>query len=265
MQADQKNRSKPGGPPFTPWQWRMRYLYAPVSFLVYLPLVGVFTAFGGIVGLTLSVISLRPMDFIGICWGRLLCWLNSTWVSRRGLENLAPGQSYVIMCNHQSHFDILVMYGFWPRPFKWVMKEELRKVPFIGSFCARARHVFVDRRDREKSIANLNAAKAWITDGTSILFFPEGTRSRDGRMQSYKKGGFIMALDMGLPILPVSISGTYKLMPRNHLWVFPGKAVVTVHKPIDVSNHTPETRQQLMAEVRTSIRSGLPEWERGEE
>lgn len=265
MCSEKRLISKSGGPPLTSNEWMLRYLYIPYTWLVFIPLVGFFTALGGILGLAASHVSLRPMDFIGIAWGRILCWCNFTRISLVGLENLDPTRSYVIMCNHQSHFDILAMYGYWPQPFKWVMKQELRRIPLLGAFCERAKHVYVDRRNREKAIASLNAAKAWIKDGTSILFFPEGTRSRDGRVQPFKKGGFVMALDMGLPILPVSISGTHRVLPGKQLWLFPGKGTIRVHKPIDVTQYSQESREQLMADVRKVIREGLTDWEKGEE
>jgi len=169
------------------------------------------------------------------------------------------------MSNHQSHFDILAFYGHWGRQFRWVMKEELRKAPGIGWYCSAGGHVFIDRSSREKAIESLKNAGPLLEGGISVVFFPEGTRSDSGRMLPLKKGGFMTALQMGLPILPVTISGSRRVLPNRTLKLLPGKINISIHPPIDTSSYNESSREELMEEVRKVIASGLSAWERGPE
>jgi 1-acyl-sn-glycerol-3-phosphate acyltransferase len=243
----------------------LRWLWAPWTYLVYIPYLAISTLVFGIIAVFITVFSARLAFHMGTLWAWLLCVLNFTWVSVRGREHMRPGQSYVIMCNHQSQFDILSFYGHWRRQFRWVMKEELKKVPGLGWYCAAGGHVFIDRSNREKAIESLNRARPLLTNGISVVFFPEGTRSNDGRLLPFKKGGFIMAQDLGLPILPVSISGSRHVLPNRTLKLLPGRIRIRIHEPIDVSQHTEEDRDRLVAKTRARISSGLTQWEQGDD
>jgi 1-acyl-sn-glycerol-3-phosphate acyltransferase len=243
----------------------LRLLYMPYTYLVYLPFLGVFTVVCGSIAVAICALSPRAAFHMGTFWAWTLCHVNPVWVSFRGRKNAAKGQSYVVMINHQSHFDILAFYGHWGRQFRWVMKEELRKAPGLGWYCAAGGHVFIDRSSREKAIQSLKDAKSRMVGGVSVVFFPEGTRSRDGRMQKFKKGGFMTALDMRLPILPVSISNSRHVLPDRTLKLLPGKINITVHPPIDTIAYGLDGRERLMEDVRKVIASGLTAWERGEE
>jgi len=205
----------------------------------------------------------RYVFWVGSAWARVLCWANFTRVTVEGWEHVQPGASYVVMANHQSHFDILAIYGHWRRQFRWVMKLALRRVPFLGPACDRVGHVFIDRSDRARAIDSLAKAKDRIVDGVSILFFPEGTRSPDGRLRLFKKGGFVMARDMGLEILPVSITGSYRVLPKGTLSLLPGHIRVTIHPPLDPAVHGDDS-DALIAAVGATIRSGLSEWEQNQ-
>ncbi len=241
----------------------LRRVYAPYTWLIYIPFLGVWTAVCGTVAMLLSLILPRHAFWTGTVWARVLCWANFTRVTLHGGENIRPGISYVVMANHQSNFDVLAMYGNWRHQFRWVMKHSLRKVPFLGPACDRVGHVFIDRRDRARALASLAEARSRISDGVSILFFPEGTRSDDGRLRTFKKGGFHMARDMGLEILPVSITGSYRVLPQGTLSLLPGHIHITIHAPIDPGQYRddPDT---LSAAVRASITTGLSPWERNE-
>ncbi len=241
----------------------LRWCYAPFTWLVYIPFLGVWTAIMGSVAMLLSRLTPQSAFWTGTVWARVLCWANFTRVTVDGWENLQPGTSYVIMANHQSHFDVLAIYGHWRHQFRWVMKQSLRKKPFLGPACDRVGHVFIDRRDRGSALASLKEAGERIRDGISILFFPEGTRSADGRLRDFKKGGFIMAGDMGLELLPVSITGSYKVLPKGTLSLLPGHIRITIHAPVDPRIHG-DDRAALISAVRAPIISGLSEWERNE-
>lgn len=240
----------------------LRWLYFPWEWLVFIPFLAASTILWGCLAVATAFLSRRLSFHCGTVWAWCLCKANFTFVRVAGREHLRPGQSYVIMANHQSHFDILTVYGHWRRQFRWVMKQELRRVPGIGFGCAAVGHIFIDRSDREKAIASLKAALPLLAGGISIMFFPEGTRSRDGRLGEFKKGGFMVALDAGLPILPVSISGTRHLLPSGTLKLLPGRVRIQIHPPIDVSRYTVEDRERLMDDVARAIEAGLSPWER---
>ncbi len=243
----------------------LRLLYLPWAWGVFVPWLAVSTVSFGAAAVGLCKVSPRLAFHIGTLWSWLLCRANFTRVSVRGRENAVPGQAYVVMSNHQSHFDVLALYGHWGRQFRWVMKEELRRVPGIGWYTAAGGHVFIDRSDRQKAIESLRAAGPRLAaEGISVVFFPEGSRSQDGRLKPFKKGGFRMAEDLDLPVLPVSISGSRHVLPGKTLRLLPGHIRITFHEPIAPGDYGPERREELVAAVRERIASGLTPYERGE-
>jgi 1-acyl-sn-glycerol-3-phosphate acyltransferase len=243
----------------------LRWLYLPYTGCVFLPVLGVSTVAMGSAAMAIAKFSPRAAFHFGTVWAWCLCRLNLTRVRVQGRENAQPGQSYVIMSNHQSHFDVLAFYGHWGRQFRWVMKEELRKVPGIGWYCSAGGHIFLDRSSREAAIRSLRDARSLLEGGISVMIFPEGTRSRDGRLGTMKKGGFMMALDLDLPILPVSISGSRHVLPGRSMRLLPGSIRIKIHPPIDPADYGREGRAALMADVRRAIAFGLSPWERGAE
>jgi 1-acyl-sn-glycerol-3-phosphate acyltransferase len=187
--------------------------------------------------------------------------LNFTRVSTRGAEHVERGRAYIVMSNHQSQFDVLATASRSPVPVRWVMKEELRRVPILGPACAKVGMVFIDRRDRGRAIASLRApsTRAMVGRGISLFFFPEGTRSSDGQLGSFKKGGFMAALELGLPILPMTISGSGRVLPARGLRILPGSITLTIHPPVMASDYGLERRDELMRDVRAAIAAGLRE------
>ncbi len=235
----------------------LRALYRVYVICVFAPLLGLSTIFfGTLAALLVTVLSPSTVSFLcGRSWARLNSALTPMWVRVTGRRNVSPGQSYVVVSNHLSHYDIFVLYGWLGIDFRWVMKQELRKTPFIGIACEQLGHIFIDRNHREAALASIDRAKSRIVDGTSVLFFPEGTRSRDGNLQPFKKGAFMLALDIGLPILPVTISGTREILPPCTSRLFPGRAGLRIHEPIDTSRFSAGTLSDLMAVARERILS----------
>lgn len=235
-------------------------LYQPYKWLIFIPYLTCSTIFFGFLTvLLLPVTSPRITSFIcGKIWSRLNGYMTPICVKVSGNENIDDSQSYVIVSNHQSQYDIFVLYGWLKVDFKWVMKQELRKVPGIGIGCEKVGHIFIDRSDHERALASLNEAKKKIVNGTSVIFFPEGTRSRDGVMKPFKKGAFKMALDLGLPVLPVTIINTRKILPPGTMKLFPGKARLIIHEPVSVAGYNDDNIQELMDKVHSVIGSALP-------
>lgn len=227
------------------------------SWFIFLPLVIASTLFFGLVCVML-------LPFLGpdrvarlsaVPWARVGLLLSGVHVDIQGRGNLRPGQSYVIVANHLSQFDIWVLYGYLGVDFRWVMKQELRRVPVIGYCCARLGHVFINRRDRQSAIASLDQAKRQLVGGTSILFFPEGTRSRSGELQPFKKGAFRMAQDLGLPLLPVTLSGTREILPPDTLRMHPGTVGLTLHAPVLVGGADEAALEDAQRQCRAAIAS----------
>jgi 1-acyl-sn-glycerol-3-phosphate acyltransferase len=234
-----------------------RLLYKPYAVLVFTPFLAVSTLFWGTMAWAIARFHPHLAFHCGTAWAWCLCRANFTPVTVEGREHVAPDQSYIIMANHQSHFDALAFYGHWGRQFRWVMKQELRKVPGLGPACEAIGHIYIDRSDHEKAIASLKAASDRLEPGVSVLFFPEGSRTRDGQLGEFKKGGFVMAQQTGLPILPVTITGSRQILPSKSLTLLPGRIRITVHAPIETSSYGPDDRERLMQDVRATIASSL--------
>lgn len=229
--------------------WRI--LYQPYKWLILFPVFVVSTIFfGGLAVVLCTFLPPRiPSYLCGATWARLNGWITPIFVRVTGREFIDRRRSYVVISNHQSQYDIFVLYGWLGIDFKWVMKIELRKLPFIGVSCERLGHIFIDRSDRNAAIRTINTAKEKISGGTSVLFFPEGTRSRSGDLGAFKKGAFKMALDLGLPILPITIRGTRAILPPDTLDIFPGRVDLIIHPPIDIGGYGEENVKELIERV----------------
>ena len=178
----------------------------------------------------------------------------------RGLEHATAGESFVLMSNHQSLYDVPVIYQSLHRRIRMVAKQELFRVPIWGRAMRRAGFIALDRQSRDKSRQTLLASADELHTGTSIWIAPEGTRSPDGRLGEFRKGGFHLALRSGCRILPISIAGTRAVLPAKGAHVTDGCVVqVTIHPPIDPAPFGEARRDELIAAVRHAIASGLPE------
>jgi 1-acyl-sn-glycerol-3-phosphate acyltransferase len=238
----------------------VRLAYQPYKWLVFIPLCFISVIAFGSVAIALSgIIGQKWASRIGgVWWGRFNCLMTPIIFSVEGRENIDVNQSYVIVANHKSIYDIFLLYGWLGIDFKWVMKQELRHAPILGFACDRIGHIFIDRSNSKAAVESIKAAKEKVVNGTSVLFFPEGTRSDKPELLPFKKGAFRMALDLDLPVLPISIIGTEKILPTKTLDIFPGKAKLVIHPPIDVSSYNEQTCGSLAARAQAEIASALP-------
>ena len=193
----------------------------------------------------------------GMVWARITCYLALVRVRVSGRENYDHGQSYIFVANHQSIFDIFLIYGWLDSKFKWIMKKELRKIPFVGKACECAGHIFIDRSSAMKAHKSMVKAEERLRNGVSVVIFPEGTRTRDGNVGRFKRGAFAIAADLHLPVVPITIKGAYETMPYHALYVRPGVIEMKIHKPIDTSAVTHENIGELIAEAHEAIAAGL--------
>jgi len=233
------------------------WLYQVYAWLVFLPLVIILTLLFST--LTIIFASLVNPEWasrvFAATWGKTLALLTPIRVTVEGADNAQRDQSYVVTINHQSQYDILVVYGWLKLDLKWVIKQELRKMPGIGLGCEKAGHIFVDRRNPKQASRAIRAALARLGNGVGILFFPEGTRSLDGRLLEFKKGAFRLSQDQGIPILPVTLVGTRDVLPARSLLPFPGSVRMIIHPAIMPRDKTVE---ELIDETRRAIASALP-------
>ena len=193
-------------------------------------------------------------------WARITCWLSLCRVNSSGHENLDENTSYVFIANHQGAFDIFLIYGFLNQNIKWVQKASLRKVPFAGKASEIAGHVFVDNTSIASRRDTIIKAKKEIVGGVSMMMFPEGSRSKDGKMQPFRRGAYRVAMDMGLPIVPITINGPFDVLRVKSMKLNPGKLELIIHKPIPTANLEQKDLRALMNQTKEIIYSGL--WEK---
>ena len=190
-------------------------------------------------------------------WSRAFFYLLFIPARVTGLENINSHTSYVFVANHQSMADVFLIYGWLPVIFKWLMKAELRKVPFIGSGCKAAGHIFVKRGNTAAAVQSLKEAERVLHDGICTVIFPEGTRSADGQVGRFKRGALQIALDLKLPIVPISLSGCYEVMNKHEFFAHYHPVHMHIGKPIDISILAEEDVQQAIEQLREAVIAGI--------
>ncbi|MEK7841164.1 MAG: lysophospholipid acyltransferase family protein [Deltaproteobacteria bacterium] len=191
---------------------------------------------------------------IGALWSRILLFLSGVTVEIKGAENLLQDRPQILASNHRGAFDILALQGFIPIQFRWVAKKSLFKIPIIGWSMSLAGYVSIDREKAGSAYKSIERAAEKVKKGASVLIFPEGTRSAAGSLLPFKRGGFLLAIKSGVPIVPVSIRGTENLMKKESILIRPGAVKVVIGKPIPVSD---ADEKLLMEMVRKAIEEGL--------
>ena len=236
------------------------FLYRLYQLFIVLPLFIVLS----IITATVTVVGCRLGNghfwgyYPGKIWARITCYLLFLPVHVEGRENLDPKQSYVFVANHQGAFDIFLIYGFLNRNFKWMMKKSLRKVPFLGVACEYAHHIYVDRSGASKIRKTYDNAREILREGMSLVVFPEGARTFTGHMGKFRRGAFMLASELQLPVCPLTINGSFNVKPRtkDFFWVFWHPMSLTIHKPIPYKPNDDHERE-MMAESYDAVMSGL--------
>jgi 1-acyl-sn-glycerol-3-phosphate acyltransferase len=209
---------------------------------------------------SLAALMVRLFDSTGDAVIHLARWWSRGITRLAGVEievetcvPLDPDRPYVFMSNHLSTVDIWAAFVAIPIPVRMIAKKQLGRIPLFGWAMRAGRFIFIDRQNPAAARRSIERAKERIHDGTSVLIFPEGTRSRDGKLGAFKKGGFHLAIDAGVPIVPVAMQGTRELMPRGSLLLRPGRVRVIVGAPIPTEGLTAEDRDALLDRVRAAI------------
>ena len=216
-----------------------------------IPLIYLYTIVLATISLTLSFFDTggRKQHWCAQTWCKLISVTAGAEVRAHGLENIEPGVSYVFLSSHQSYMDIAAMLGYLPAQLRIAAKKSLFKIPFMGWHLARAGHIPIDRRSRENAIAELSKAANYLQDGVCVFIYPEGTRSRDGHLQPFKKGGFKLALQAGVPIIPVTIIGSRQVLPVDSIIFRPGPVEMRVDAPLPTKGLTEDDLDELMRRV----------------
>lgn len=244
----------------------MKYLYRIYQLFIAAPVILVATI---ITAVTVTIGCMLGNGhfwgyYPGRWWGWVIIRVLLLPVKVEGRENLQSGQSYVFVSNHQGAFDIFLIYGFLQRNFKWMMKRQIRNIPLVGLACEASHQIFVDKRGPSKIKETYTKARATLKDGMSLVVFPEGSRSFTGHMGVFRRGAFMLADELHLPVAPLTINGSFNVMPRMRDMHFVNwhPLTLTIHKPIAPVGQGADNIKHLEQESYQVVMSGLvPEYQ----
>ena len=180
-------------------------------------------------------------------WARILLRLADIRVRVTGMEHLDPQATYVFAGNHSSQLDIYSFQACFPHDFRWIAKKELFKIPIFGPAMRKVGFISIDRSHGRKALKSLNLAAKRIASGSSVLIFPEGTRSKNGRLHPFKAGAILLAIRSGVPLVPIGFNNTSRLLPKGKLLPESGEIIIRIGRPIPTEGYTPRDKQTLAA------------------
>ena len=228
----------------------IRTLWAALNLVVVTAVLAIIV----IIAALLRVRNYAVYDWAARTWAARMLRVSGAELEVEGLENVRADEPQIFVANHVSWHDVFALAVAIPKRYRFVAKKELARIPLFGPAWKAAGHVSVDRSDRAAAIRSLNEAGRLLReDNSSVVIFAEGTRSRDGRLQPFKKGAFMLALHTGVDIVPVAILGTRHILPKGAWRVRPGRIIVRFGEPVRVANYTEETRDALIEDVRGRI------------
>lgn len=241
----------------------MKFIYRIYQLFVALPvllLATIFTALVTILGSTLGSAHFWGY-YPAMVWSRLMCWVMLLPVKVYGRENLQKGTSYVFVANHQGPYDIYLIYGFLGRSFKWMMKKSLSRIPLVGKACVSAGHIMVDKSSPKAVQRTYEQGRRVLCGGTSLVVFPEGSRTFTGHMGVFRRGAFQLADELQLPVVPVTINGSFDVLSRQQgFWFLTWHPLsLTIHKPIPPKESGAENIKHTLQQSYEQIMSALPE------
>lgn len=235
------------------------FFYRLYQFVVMMPVLLVATILTASLTIIFSMFGLgRPMGYyVPMVWARLFCIMTLVKVTVKGRERINKGQSYVFVANHQGAYDIFSIYGYLGHNFRWMMKKSLEKIPLVGYSCKVSGHIMVDKSSAGAVKRTLQTAEKQLAGGMSVVVFPEGARTPDGVMHAFKKGAYFLATEFSLPVVPITIDGSYAVMPRTASLPRWGHITLTIHDPIFPAGEEGHDLPKLMEESRSRIASAL--------
>jgi 1-acyl-sn-glycerol-3-phosphate acyltransferase len=198
----------------------------------------------------------------GMIWSRLACIATLCPVKVKGREHIQKGQSYVFVSNHQSAYDIFLIYGHLGAPIRWMMKKRLGRIPFVGFACRSAGFILVDNTSARNAQKSIQEAESRLLPGQSLIIFPEGGRSPSGKMRDFKRGAYQIAVDLQLPLVPITVNGPYHVMRSGSWDIRPHRIEMTIHPPVKPhkkEENSKENLLKLVSQTQQTIHNSL--WE----
>lgn len=186
-------------------------------------------------------------------WGRILCRLAGVRVRVEGVDQLDPHKTYIFAGNHCSQYDIFAFQGYFPHDFRWIAKKELFRIPLFGQAMHRVGYIPIDRSHGRQALKSLDEAARRIACGSSVLIFPEGTRSSDGVLREFKAGAVLLAIKAGVEIVPLGINGSHRVLAKGALLPRPGEIVLRIGSPRGTHHFRSSDKQQLAVELHQAV------------
>ncbi|MFC1513274.1 lysophospholipid acyltransferase family protein [Thermodesulfobacteriota bacterium] len=234
-----------------------------ITLLVVAPILTIVTSLAGLLGTMIFGMSSTNAQCFPRLWAKLLLRLSGVTVTIKGGQSLINGNPYIFAGNHQSQFDIFALQGFLGHDFRWLAKKELFDVPVFGTAMRRVGYISVDRSHSRAAVKSLDVAAKRIAAGTSVIIFPEGTRSADGELLPFKSGTMVLAIKAAVPVVPMAIVGTHAILPKGHLLAKSGKVVIRLGEPIETSGYKVKQKHELAQRLQAAV-AGLIAEENGE-
>ena len=236
----------------------LKIAYQPYKWIIVIPFVFIITMVLGLICIFAGLLLRQnAANIIAVIWAKLCCAIVPLNIIIKGKKNYSRNKSYVIVSNHQSMADIPVIHGHLGLKIKWIMKNELEKIPIFGSACRQLGCIYVDRTNHDAAMKSIEEAKKKLSRNACVLFFAEGTRSRDGNVMPFKKGAFRFAREANLPILPITIKNSIHVLPSDSLDLTPGTIEIIVHPPVHILAHHMNHLDERIEYTRHIISSAL--------
>ena len=246
-------------------RWILDKLYKLYQIVVVCPVVIIMSAWAGTTMAVMCPLTGKYGDWWGSFasrwWGRVIIWASLIPVTVEGRESFDKDTSYVFVANHQGAYDIFLVCGFLGAEIRWMLKRSLEKIPFVGIGARKAGYIYVDKGNPGAVRSTYRRAEKVLQGGASLMVFPEGSRTKTGRINRFKKGAFALADELQLPVVPMTINGSYDILPpqRDGHFIHRHPLRLTIHKPIYPQSQGPENMQRLMDESFDAISSSLVE------
>lgn len=227
--------------------------------LIYYLLFYIWSIICILLALPLSLISADLLHNFAIVWGRGCLSFAGLKLTIKGAEHIPSDSPAIFVSNHQSNFDIPILYAGLPIQFRWMAKKELFRVPFFGLAMKRGGYIPIDRSDRRKAMQSINIAAEKIKQGASVIIFPEGTRTPDGDVQAFKKGALIIAAKAHVPVVPIAINGSFNVQPKGSIMVKKAALSLTIFPPVATDHLKVKDVQELTMKLHTQISAAVKE------
>jgi len=189
----------------------------------------------------------------GMIWSKLTCMITLCPVKVTGRELIDSKKSYVFIANHQGAYDIFLIYGYLGQPVKWVMKQSLRKIPAVGYACEKCGFIFVDSSSPQAAAKTIKEAEKRLKNGASVFLFPEGSRTENGELGNFKKGAYQMAMSLNLPVVPVTINGSFQVMHRDTFFITPHRMELIIHEPVETAEYQTDNIREAATNMRILV------------